>query len=170
KGEWWMTGTNNWNAVCLAGVTSALGMIDDRKERAGFAAAAEYYSRNFISGFQDDGYCVEGGGYWAYGFGNFIQLRERLWQATDGKLDLFNSPKIRDIALYGLRIQMNDHLVPPLQGFIAAYTSDPADALKTLLPQINQMSQQTGGDTFEIDNLKTLPQEVRPYIDGGKAA
>jgi hypothetical protein len=114
QGEWWLQGTNNWNAVCLAGVTSAaLAMIPQRSGRAVFAAAAEHYSRNFISGFPSDGYCVEGCGYWAYGFGNFIQLRERLVQATDGKLDLFNAPSIRDIALYGLRIRMNDGLAPP---------------------------------------------------------
>jgi hypothetical protein len=116
NGEWWLEGTNNWNAVCLAGVTSAaLSTLADRTDRAVFVAAAEHYSRNFIAGFPEDGYCVEGCGYWAYGFGNFIQLRERLVQATDGKLDLFNTPKIRDIALYGLRIQMNDGFAPPFE-------------------------------------------------------
>ena len=35
--NWWMTGTNNWNAVCLAGVTgTALAVIDPPEQRAFF--------------------------------------------------------------------------------------------------------------------------------------
>jgi len=77
KKNWWMTGTNNWNAVCLAGVTgSALAVIDSRETRALFIAAAEDYSKNFLKGFTDDGYCSEGLGYWNYGFGYYIMLSE----------------------------------------------------------------------------------------------
>jgi len=42
--NWWMTGTNNWNAVCLASVTgTALAVIDSRDSRDLFVAAAEDY-------------------------------------------------------------------------------------------------------------------------------
>ena len=58
---WWLTGTNNWNAVCLAGVTgAALAAIDSPERRAFFVAAAEKYIRYFLSGFTPDGYCSEG--------------------------------------------------------------------------------------------------------------
>jgi hypothetical protein len=107
KGNSWLRIENNWNAVCLAGVTgAALANLADRRERAEFAAVAEHFSRYFLAGFPDDGYCTEGVGYWNYGFGNFALLRDELHRATAGRLDLFADPKIRNIALFGARIQM----------------------------------------------------------------
>jgi beta-glucanase (GH16 family) len=107
KGNSWLQIKNNWNAVCLAGVTgAALATIADRRERAEFVAAAEHYAKNFLAGFADDGYCSEGVGYWNYGFGHFALLRDELLAATAGRIDLFGDQKIRNIALFGLRIQM----------------------------------------------------------------
>lgn len=95
----WITSTNNWNAVCLSGVTgAALAAIPDKTERAKYVAIAERYTKNFVAGFLDDGYCTEGLGYYNYGFGRYITLRENVLQATNGRLDFFNSPKIRKIA------------------------------------------------------------------------
>jgi len=83
--NWWMTGTNNWNAVCLAGVTgAALAVIDPPDKRAFFIAAAENYSKYFLDGFTDDGYCSEGLGYWNYGFGYYIMLSEMIHQRQSG--------------------------------------------------------------------------------------
>lgn len=105
---------NNWNAVCLAGVVGAARtLLPDRHDRAVFIAAGEHCSAYFINGFRDDGYCDEGAGYWAYGFGNYVILRETLADATGGRIDLFANPKIRNIALYGERIQLLEHTAPP---------------------------------------------------------
>ena len=41
-GNWWMTGTNNWNSVCLASVLgAALYLIEDKSERAWYVVASE---------------------------------------------------------------------------------------------------------------------------------
>jgi hypothetical protein len=110
---WWLTTTNNWNAVCLAGVTgSALAVIDSPQRRAFFAASAEKYIRNFLSGFTPDGYCSEGVGYWNYGFGHYVMLAETLRQATGGKLDLFDLPQIQEIALFGHRMEIAPGIYP----------------------------------------------------------
>jgi hypothetical protein len=75
----WLRTTNNWNAVCLAGVTgTALAQVEERRERAEFVAAAEKYCRNFLRGFTPDGYCSEGLGYWNYGFGHYVLLAETI--------------------------------------------------------------------------------------------
>lgn len=58
---------------------------------------------------------------------------------------------------------------PPPKMFIAPFT-DPADALNNLVPQVSQFSQDAGSFALEIDNLKTLPQDVKPCLPGGKAA
>lgn len=110
---WWATGTNNWNAVCLAGVTgTALAMEPSRERRAFFVAAAEKYIQYFKKGFTSDGYCSEGMGYWNYGFGNFVLLAETLIQATDGKLDLFTDPLIKEVALFGPRMEIIPGVYP----------------------------------------------------------
>jgi hypothetical protein len=111
--NWWMTGTNNWNAVCLAGVTgSALAVIDSPRQRAFFIAAAENYSKNFLEGFTDDGYCSEGLGYWNYGFGYYIMLSEMIYQATNCKVDLLQNDKAQKAATFGAQIEIINGVYP----------------------------------------------------------
>lgn len=111
--NWWMNTTNNWNAVCLAGVTGAgLALVESRHDRARMVAAAEYYSRNFLKGFTPDGYCSEGLGYWNYGFGHFVMLSEEVRQATGGKLDLLADPGARMPAQFGARIEIMNGVYP----------------------------------------------------------
>ncbi len=112
-GNFWLSTTNNWSAVCLAGVTgSALALVEKREERAFYAAAAEFYIQNFLKGFTPDGYCSEGVSYWNYGFGHYIMLTETLRQATGGQLDLMAAPEARPAALYGARIEIQNGICP----------------------------------------------------------
>ncbi len=111
--NWWMTGTNNWNAVCLAGVSgSALAVIDSPRQRAFFITAAENYSKNFLEGFTDDGYCSEGLGYWNYGFGYYVMLSEMIYQATGGKVDLLQDKKAQKAATFGAQIEIINSVYP----------------------------------------------------------
>jgi hypothetical protein len=130
---WWLTGTNNWNAVCLAGVTgAATATIEDRQRRAFFVAAAEKYIQYFLDGFTPDGYCSEGLGYWDYGFGHFLLLAENVWQASGGKLDLWKRPKVEAIAQFARRLEIlpgvypafaDCHIGPRPDARIMAYVS-----------------------------------------------
>jgi hypothetical protein len=109
----WMKTTNNWNAVCLAGVTgAALALLDSREERALFVATAEHFSKHFLAGFTPDGYCSEGLGYWNYGFGHYVLLSETVRQATGGQLDLFARPEAKAPAEFGARIQIIGGVAP----------------------------------------------------------
>jgi len=113
KANWWMRTTNNWNAVCLAGVTgSALTLLESPRERAFFVAAAELYSKNFLKGFTADGYCSEGVGYWNYGFGHYLLLAEVIHQATRGSVDLLACKGVRQPAMYGARIEIINGVCP----------------------------------------------------------
>lgn len=106
-GYWWMTRYSNWNAVCLDGVTgAALAALPSREGRALFVAAAEIYSPNYLRSFSDSGYGVEGIGYWSYGFSHYADLREAIWAATHGKIDLYSNPKARNVALFSIQFQM----------------------------------------------------------------
>ena len=111
--NWWMTTTNNWNAVCLGGVTgSAVAVIESPQRRAFFIAAAEEYSKNFLKGFTNDGYCSEGLGYWNYGFGYYIMLSETIYQATGSKVDLLQHPKVKQVAIFGSNIEILNGVYP----------------------------------------------------------
>ncbi|NMC20763.1 MAG: heparinase, partial [Thermogutta sp.] len=111
---WWLTTTNNWNAVCLANTTgAALAAIDDVERRAFFAASAEHFIRNFLRGFTPDGYCSEGIGYWNYGFGHYVILSDVLYRASGGKADLILDPAAAAPARFGYRMQIVHDIYPP---------------------------------------------------------
>ena len=113
RANWWMSTTNNWNAVCLAGVTgAALATIESRAERAKYVAAAMKYSKSFLAGFTSDGYCSEGLGYWSYGFGNYVQLAETIWQATGGRIDMMEAKNVRAPAMFPQRIEIINGVSP----------------------------------------------------------
>jgi hypothetical protein len=114
RGNWWMTTTNNWNAVCTAGVVgTALALAVERRERAEVLAAMELSNPFFISGFTDDGYCSEGLGYWDYGFGHFLLLGDLVLKATAGRLNLFaDDPKLLRISAFPTNLMIQPGLAP----------------------------------------------------------
>jgi len=98
---------SNWIPVCNSGVLgAALTVIDDPKERAFFVQTAENSVAYYLGALPDDGYCYEGVGYWGYGFGCYLCLAETLYEQTQGKINLFQGPKVRNLALYLRRMQM----------------------------------------------------------------
>jgi len=132
--NWWMTTTNNWNAVCLAGVTgAALAVIEPPDQRAFFITAAENYSQNFLDGFTDDGYCSEGLGYWNYGFGYYIMLSEMIHQATSSKVDLLHNNKAKQAATFGANIEINNDIYPAFAD--CSITAQPSSKLMYFISQ-----------------------------------
>jgi len=110
---WWMNSSNNWNAVCNSGIVgAALLLCETPIERAEFIAAREAYSPFFIAGFSDDGLCLEGMGYWIYGFGQHVLGAESIRIATGGNLDLLSSEKVERIAAFDLRWDVVNGIYP----------------------------------------------------------
>ncbi|MBM3496423.1 MAG: hypothetical protein FJX72_19200 [Armatimonadetes bacterium] len=109
----WLLSKMNWNSVCLAGVTAAaLLALDDPRERAWFALAAEHYSRYALEGFTPDGYCDEGVGYWNYGFGHYAALAETVRRATSGGIDLMARKGALMPSAYGFSIEIAPGITP----------------------------------------------------------
>jgi hypothetical protein len=102
---WWMTHSNNWNAVCHQGVLgSALAACDDDELLADMLFKAKGLLPTFLSGFGADGGSSEGPGYWDYGFGWFAVLNEQLETRTDGGLSVFaGDSHVTEIARFGPR-------------------------------------------------------------------
>ena len=95
----WEKSVYNWNAVCSGCVGAALiyefpQCFDENKNRI-------IENMNcFLSGYKEDGACVEGLGYWAYGFGYFVCFAELLREYSSGEIDLLNGEKQRQIAMF----------------------------------------------------------------------
>jgi hypothetical protein len=133
RGNWWIKGDNNWNAVCSAGVVcSALALLEKQETRAEILAAMEISVPCFIKGFTDDGYCSEGMGYWNYGFGHFVAMDLAVREATGGRLDLFQGEKLKRIAEYAQGYQIQTGCSP----FFADGGGGPAQDVWALLRQI----------------------------------
>jgi len=110
---WWVTTTNNWNAVCAAGVVgAALVHLPSLTDRAYYVTVIDKTIEDFLSGFSEDGYCSEGVGYWAYGYGHFVLLAETVRQATGGAVDLFSKPRARAAAEFAAKIQIQPGVCP----------------------------------------------------------
>ena len=93
----WVDVTNNWAAVCAAGVgMSFMYMAPERFEsvKPRILTAME----NFLSGYGNDGICKEGYGYWKYGFGYFVCFADMYKEFTSGREDLFDNEKVKKIA------------------------------------------------------------------------
>ena len=95
----WENGTTNWTAVCVGSVACTCmlmrpELVFSLKPR--FDRAMEFYLR----GFEDDGICTEGCGYWHYGFGFFVVYADMIKTFTKGETDYFKLEKIKTIATF----------------------------------------------------------------------
>lgn len=65
---WWEASSANWAAVCLCGVVGACMYQRPERLEAWMPRIRETV-RCFLSGFTEEGVCLEGLEYWHYGFG-----------------------------------------------------------------------------------------------------
>lgn len=92
---------NNWPGVCASGIGgAALYLLDDGEELRSILNRCMGCLDVYLSSFGPDGICLEGAGYFSYGFGMFTSFAQLLESRTDGVLDLFAySDKVRKIAM-----------------------------------------------------------------------
>src|SRR5699024_10794310 len=62
-------------------------------------------------GFHDDGTCLEGYGYWEYGFGFYVYFADLLKKKTAGNINLFDDQKVKQIALFQQKVFLHRHMV-----------------------------------------------------------
>lgn len=105
--EAWETVKNNWAAVCAGSVGSAFLYLGSDEEIKLILPRVKATLECYLQGFGSDGACVEGMGYWRYGFGNFVYFAQLLYQYSDGKDNLFDNPKVKEIALFQQRVRLS---------------------------------------------------------------
>ena len=100
KQRWhWEYRQNNWTSVC-AGATGCTIMLN-RPEL--FELARDRINEDmasYIASYKEDGVCVEGPGYWSYGFGYFVEYAKMQKIFTNGEYDLLKNEKIKSISTF----------------------------------------------------------------------
>ena len=96
---WWEKCTNNWAAVCMCSVACGIMLLYPEE----FDALKPRFDNTFecyLSGFNDDGICLEGCGYWHYGFGFFNVYADMVRTFTNGETDYYKREKVKSIATF----------------------------------------------------------------------
>ena len=91
---------NNWSAVCAGSVGSAFLYFGTDEEIQTVLPRIKETLEYYLNGFGDDGACVEGINYWAYGFGYFTYFAQLLYQYSDGKDNLLDNKKVENISVF----------------------------------------------------------------------
>ncbi len=116
KGNSWIYGHSNWNAVCTGGTLfSTLTASDHPDERLAVVGCALNSMERYLHGFGADGYCSEGIGYWNYGFGNYLYLAQMIYDYTGGRVDLFtfnNPEKMKRVGNFPANFQIQQDIYP----------------------------------------------------------
>ena len=97
----WECSDHNWNAVCCGGIGSAaLYLLSGKEEKRleKFLQRICHSITFYLDGFRADGACMEGIGYFTYGMTYFTGFAEQLLRYNNGKINLFDSEKVRKIA------------------------------------------------------------------------
>lgn len=95
----WEKHNNNWTAVCTGAVGGVLIYEDPElffKCQKRLHDAMECY----LASYNEDGMCVEGVGYWSFGFGFFASYALLEKEVTGGGVDWFARPKVKEIAKF----------------------------------------------------------------------
>lgn len=103
---WWETRDNNWSAVC-AGSVGMTFLYCAPEQYKDVEPKIMNSLHAFLSGYGDDGICTEGLGYWNYGFGYYLYFSQLLYEFTDGKTNLMDSDKVREIVQFQQRMYLS---------------------------------------------------------------
>ncbi len=108
KSYWWESCKMNWATVCGAGCMMAALAFGTEEEKERLATRFIGCLDTYLDGIEEDGCCQEGVSYWNYGFGNFVRLAEMIRVYTEGKVNYFQLPKVKALALFPQRVRMTD--------------------------------------------------------------
>ena len=95
----WEKCTNNWAAVCMGSVACGI-MLLYPEEFYGLKPRIDETFEYYLKGFMDDGFCLEGCGYWHYGFGFFNVYADMVRTFTNGETDYYAREKVKTISTF----------------------------------------------------------------------
>lgn len=95
----WERSGDNWAAVCTGSVACTV-MYERPELFYELKPRFEQCLESFLSGYKADGVCREGLTYWQYGFGFYVAYAQRLLEFSEGKINLFENEKVKEIAQF----------------------------------------------------------------------
>lgn len=106
KNNWWVSGNNNWNQVCHAGITmGALALMEDHPDLAKkIVHRAVNKVQIAMQQYEPDGAYPEGPGYWVYGTSFNVMLIAALESALSTDFGLAQKNGFAKSAQYYLHI------------------------------------------------------------------
>ena len=160
----WKHTYNNWKAVC--GGSCGIAALYQEKDIDALAETINMilpHLQDFCDSYTEDGACVEGLGYWNYGFGYFVYFADLLKRRTNGKIDLFDDEKVEKMALFfqkcffpgGASVVFADggrggKFSPALTSYLASTYE------KAIIPPLEFINLDYKSCTKEIRGLRTL--------------
>lgn len=128
---WWMGfggGTvNNWNPwICSNWLTAVLLLESDPERRVQSVYKILRCLDNFLNPYPRDGGCDEGPGYWSRAGGSLFDCLELLASVTDGEIDVFDNPLVREIGKYIYRVYISDRYFINFADAAAKLSADPS--------------------------------------------
>lgn len=133
----WRSAEHNWSAVCAGGSgMAALILMNDPEEKASAMMQTLESMQSFLSGYEADGGCAEGLGYWVYGFGYYTYFAEMLREYSHRKIDLLATEHVRSIARFPSSIHLSD----------GVYVNFSDSSEREVLPSglLNRIAERTG--------------------------
>lgn len=92
---------NNWTPwICSNWLACNLLIEKDEARRIKATHKIMRCVDEFMNSYGDDGGCDEGPGYWGHAGGSLFDCLELLRGASDGKINIYPNPLVREIALY----------------------------------------------------------------------
>lgn len=155
---WWENCEMNWATVCGAGCTMAALCFGTDEEKEKYVNRFIGCLDSYLDGIEDDGCCQEGMAYWGYGFGHFVILAHAVKVYSNGKIDYFKNPKVRELALFPQRVRMSDSKVASISdgGEVFSFKIGLYSFLKFLYPEISLPDLKYGSIKGNVDSVFEL--------------
>src|SRR5690606_24957372 len=95
------TMVNNWNPWCNFNALSCFLLLENDADKLSEAVHRSMVSVDkFINYTKSDGACEEGPSYWGHAAGKMYDYLQLLSDATNGEIDIFDQPMIKDMGEY----------------------------------------------------------------------
>lgn len=103
----WETSANNWSAVVAGsiGMTALYQLTRGSNYQQAILDKTKVCMEQYLDSFAEDGACLEGVGYWAYGFGYYIYFAE-LYERILGNSYFLELPKVKIIASFPNQVML----------------------------------------------------------------
>jgi len=127
---WWMgfgerKNVNNWNPWINSNwLAAALLLEADPARRTRSVYKIMRSLDNFINIYPDDGASDEGPGYWGRAGASLFDNLELLRSATNGTIDIYRAPLVRNMGQYIYRVYIKDQYFIPMGDASAKLTPD----------------------------------------------